>query len=281
MFKVPDAFEVNRSGPNGNADFVKLNELLLEIRNFMYKLGFLTYGRDSVLLHQIGVISGNQVLDSASRTIESIRYCCLNGNFADAYSLLRKYRDDIFYYIYMLVVGDKTDIMQFIELNDLSEDEKNVYDWARNQQSGVYIGAIFKGIAASSSASDAIKKYRLKDSFDKLASKLNNYVHSNGHSYYNFSYQRMNINSSIKKYCMEFEDAVTYITMSFLMVLILVRPGLIMAENYIDYLECGDTPPEDSQYWVASFVSEFVGKHKSVLDKRCDEYLRSITGMQI
>lgn len=281
MFKIPDEFEVNRSGPNKDADFVKLNEVLFEIRNFIYELGFLTFGRDNILIHQIGVINGNQILDSASRTVESIRYCCLNGNFADAYSLLRKYRDDIFYYIYMLVVGEKTDIMQFFELNNLSVDEKNIYDWAKNQQSDVYIGVVFKAIATLPRVNDVIKKYKLKDSFDKLATKLNNYAHSNGHSYYNFSYKRMDMNRTIKKNCDEFEKAVIYITMSFLMVLIVIRPGLIMAEDYIDYLDCGDNPPDGSQYWVAQFVSEFISKHKGSLDEKCDEYLRNVSGMQL
>ena len=76
-------------------------------------------------------------------------------------------------------------------------------------------------------------------------------------------------------------ETITYITMSFLMVLVLIRPGLIMSEDYIDYLDCGDTPPDGSQYWVASFVSEYVSRHKGILDEKFDEYLRSVTGMQI
>ena len=121
----------------------------------------------------------------------------------------------------------------------------------------------------------------MKDAFDALAIKLNNFVHSNGQSFYNFSYHRIDLHSDITKSCQEFGDAITYITMSFLMVLVLVRPGLIMSEDYIDYLDCGETPPDGSQYWVASFVSDFIKKHKGILDEKFDEYLRIITGMQI
>ena len=262
MLEIPDDFEINRSVIKENSSFQELNTLLEETRNFMYEMSFLAYGRDSIVLHKVGVISGNQILDSVSRTAESIRYCCLNANFADAYSLLRKYSDDVFYYIYMLTVGDKTDFMKYVELKDLGKDERNIYDWIRNQQNDVYIGTIFKAIA-SSSAGEAIKKYKLKDAFDKLALKLNNFVHSNGQLYYNFSYQRMDTHSNISKYCKEFGEAITYITMSFLMVLVLIRPGLIVSEDYIDYLDCGDTPPDGSQYWVASFVSEYVSTDKN------------------
>lgn len=280
MFERQDEFEMNRSVTEKNPYFQELNVLLEDIRNFMHEISYLSYGRDNIVLHKIGSISGNQILDSLSRTVESIRYCCMNANFADSYSLLRKYRDDAFYYIYILAVGDKTDLMQFIELEDFSKDERNIYDWIKNQQNDVYIGAIFKAIA-STSAGVAIKKYKLKESFDKLALKLNNFVHSNGQAYYNFSYHRMYMNSDIAKICKDFRNTITYITMSFLMVLVLIRPSLIMAEDYIDYLDCGDTPPAGSQYWVAPFVAEFIGRHKGILDEKLVEYLRKITGMQL
>ena len=71
-------------------------ETLTEIRDFLDKFGFLTFGRDISIIRVSRLINGNIVLDSATRTMESIRYCGMNGNFADAYSLLRKFRDDLF-----------------------------------------------------------------------------------------------------------------------------------------------------------------------------------------
>ena len=139
MLEIPDDFEINRSVIKENSSFQELNTLLEETRNFMYEMSFLAYGRDNIVLLKVGVISGNQILDSESRTAESIRYCCLNANFADAYSLLRKYRDDVFYYIYMLTVGDKTDFMKYVELKDLGKDESNIYDWIRNQQNSLFL----------------------------------------------------------------------------------------------------------------------------------------------
>ena len=130
MLEIPDDFEINRSVIKENSSFQELNTLLEETRNFMY---------ENIVLHKVGVISGNQILDSVSRTAESIRYCCLNANFADAYSLLRKYRDNVFYYIYMLTVGDKTDYMKYVELKDLGKDESNIYDWIRNQQNSLFL----------------------------------------------------------------------------------------------------------------------------------------------
>ena len=39
---------------------------------------------------------------SASKTLESISVCCHLGSFADANTLVRKYRDDIFLYLYII-----------------------------------------------------------------------------------------------------------------------------------------------------------------------------------
>ena len=54
-----------------------------------------------------------------------------------------------------------------------------------------------------------------------------------------------------------------------------------MSCDYMDSLEFGDIPPEGAQYWVAPFVSDFLSKHKNVLDEKCDNYLREKTSMQI
>ena len=35
-----------------------------------------------------------------------------------------------------------------------------------------------------------------------------------------------------------------------------LKDNYMMASDYIDYLDMGETPPENSQYWVAPFVQE-------------------------
>ena len=130
-------------------------------------------------------------------------------------------------------------------------------------------------------ARKAIKDFQLKNSFDKLADKLNNYVHSNGHLFYNESYERLVAKYKIEEKCKEFGEAAIFITISFLFLVVLINPLLIISYDYTGYLEAGDMPPDGSQYWVALFVSDFLNSHKNVLDDRCDIYLREKTGMQI
>lgn len=56
-----------------------------------------------LLFRQTGVVNGNLILDSATRTMESIRFCCMNANFADAYSLLRKWPEKSIKYMKSVV----------------------------------------------------------------------------------------------------------------------------------------------------------------------------------
>ena len=180
MFSSIDEFEKNRNAISKNQDFIDLDETLTELRDFLSELGYLAFGRDISVLRRIGPVNGNIILDSVTRTMESIRYCCLNANFADAYSLLRKYRDDLLYYLYLFAVADNSDFTQFVDVDQLNEDEKNIWDWVHNQQKDLHIGAVLKCIASHPATQSVVQKFRLKGSFDRLADKLNNYVHSNG-----------------------------------------------------------------------------------------------------
>lgn len=281
MFSSANEFEKNRYGVSGNQEFNRLNDTLTELRDFLSELEYLAFGRDMSVLRKTGVVNGNIILDSVTRTMESIRYCCMNANFADAYSLLRKYRDDLFYYVYLFTVADKSDFTQFADIDQLNEDEKNIWDWVHNQQKDLHIGSVLKCIALHPSARQAVQDFKLRDSFDELADKLNNYVHSNGHLFYNESFDRLIMKQNIQEKCDEFGKAAIFITIAFLFLVVLINPLLIRSYDYTDCLDFGETPPQDSQYWVAPFVSEFLNKHKNVLDEKCDSYLREKTGMQI
>ena len=74
------------------------------------------------------------------------------ANFADAYSLLRKYRDDLFYYVYFFTVADNSDLTQYVDVQQLNEDEMNIWDWVHNKQKDLRIGSVLKCIASHPSA---------------------------------------------------------------------------------------------------------------------------------
>lgn len=112
-----------------------------------------------------------------------------------------------------------------------------------------------------------------------MGKRLNNFVHGNGVEFYN-----RNINAykahELQDYLKILANDMKYITVTFLFLLILCSPLSVMSTDYIDYLDCGYTPPEDSQYWVAPFVEHFISNNINLIDENCYKYLEENTSMQ-
>ena len=68
-------------------------------------------------------------------------------------------------------------------------------------------------------------------------------------------------------------DNSNYMTVVFILLLILCSPLSIMAEDYVDCLDVNAVPPENSQYWIAPFVESFMKKNIALIDKNCFDYL--------
>ena len=141
------------------------------------------------------------------------------------------------------------------------------------------ISQVLKAIATALQLEDTVSKYHLKETFQKIGDYLNNYVHGNGFSHYNSNavfYTQIELTDELRT----LEYNARYMTVVFLLLLALCSPALVMAEDYIDYLDMKATPPENSQYWVAPFVDEFIKENLPLIDKNCLGYLRNNAMMQ-
>ncbi|MBC3797373.1 hypothetical protein [Acetobacterium tundrae] len=271
-------FRINQNTALNNNYIKDLINIISETQIFMVDLSYLSFGRDFTFIRFDKIIPTNLILDSTTRTLESIKKCCENTNFADAYTLLRKYRDDLFYYLYILTISKDINLLENSDKDSMNKHEKFILDWMEDKLSNLNSSEVLKAIGESEYLSSAIKKFNLQSAFKKMGDKLNNFVHSNGKSYYNEPLHRMG--EKVEKYSKEFTQELDYITVAFLFLLVLVMPLCVMSYDYVDYLDCGDTPREGSQYWVAPFVQEYLKKHKSLLDENCDLYLKEETGME-
>lgn len=263
-----------------NAEFVErdskyqqfINELR-KIEEFLRDFGFLTFGRDIVFGPSV-FFSLNNIITSLELTLGSVVVCCESACIADANTLLRKYRDDLFFYLYISVYNsldkhsEKAKVM-----------EAKITKWLNNDLADFQISQVLKAIAMAPQLRDAILKFNLKESFQKMGDALNNYVHSNGYTYYNHnanSYKEGELAVELRK----IGDKARYMTVVFLLLLIFCSPMSVMSEDYIDYLDLNISPPQNSQYWVAPFVEHFIRENISFIDTNCLEYLRENTMMQ-
>lgn len=248
-----------------------------EIEKLLIQFGFLSFGRDFVMAKS-KVVSLQRISTSLELTMGSIISCCESGCIADANALLRKYRDDIFFYLYIM----DYDSMYKLGVNSegLLDMEKQIDLWLKNNLRNLKINKVLKTIASSPSLTDAVNTYNLEASFDEMGRKLNNHVHSNGYWYYNQNANAYERGALASKMASIADDA-KYITVVFLFLLILCSPLSVMSEDYIDALECNKTPPEGSQYWVAPFIQEFIRENLSMIDENCIEYLKAHSNMEV
>lgn len=246
------------------------------VEKFLSDFGFLSFGRDYVLCGKY-TFSLQMVSTAFELTAGSIISCCESGCIADAYSLTRKYRDDLFFYLY-IVVYDSCNKLDG-KSQETDQMEANIERWINNNLDDLHIGTVLQAIGQSSRVRNAVQKYNLKSYFDTLNKRLNDYVHSNGLAFYN-----RNVNTyqgkTLQKQLQSLMTDMRSITITFLFLLTLCAPLSIMSTDYVDCLDYNITPPDGSQYWVAPFVTAFFKRNIDLIDGSCMKYLHDNTLME-
>lgn len=251
------------------------------------------------------------LIDSSTQTLRSIKLCCSIGSFSDANILIRKLRDDLVQYVYILNIitlrkpfieedlkGLKTDspenfadsIFKLRFNYNLTEDEKAVSAWFSNTVSDLATPMkrklefenYMKVLKQNQRIAQVLNDYHLQEYWEFLRKKLNDYVHNNGRQ---FSAQNnmKATHKSLGLYLQNVSVRASYISSFFVVVLLMVESSLISSTDYIDHMDCGIEPPEDSQYSVASFIQDFIDTKVSQLYPELKEYLRdnNTNGMKI
>ena len=77
-----------------------LIEQFRKLESFLDDFNFLIFGRDNIVCKN-HVFSLQRILNSAQATLGNVVECCKCFCLADAYTLLRKYRDDLFFCLYL------------------------------------------------------------------------------------------------------------------------------------------------------------------------------------
>lgn len=249
---------------------------LKKLESFLDDFNFLIFGRDNIVCKNY-VFSLQTILNSSQATLGNIIECCKCFCIADANTLLRKYRDDLFFCLYLVIYDVNVKLRISRNTNKM---EANIERWCKNDLSNLNISEVLLTIGTSDNLQKVICKYDLQKSFNKIGKYLNNYTHGNGHSFYNInacSFDEENIERQLD----DIISTAQYITTTFLFLLVLCSPQYIMSTDYIDYLESGQTPPVGSQYWVPQFIVEFLKSNIKMIDINCYEYLKENTCMAL
>lgn len=257
---------------------IKIQQQIKEmktIESFISDFGFLSDGRDYVLCDKWS-FSLQSIITSVELTAGNIIQCCENGCLADGNALLRKYRDDLFFYLYIAIFDSNQKLGNVKKSTEMGE---NISRWVQNGLNNLYINDVLRAIGTSPQLKEAVAIYKLQKSFDVIGERLNDFLHGNGIAYYNrniFTYKNDDCYIHIKRLANDMK----YITVTFLFLLILCSPLSVMATDYIDYLDYGETPPKGSQYWIAPFVERFILGNINLIDVNCYRYLKESTNME-
>ena len=242
---------------------------------------------------------------SVMNTLVSIDFCADREHFSDAFTLARKYRDDLMQYVYLLNVVsgirglsdeelnkyDITDVQSFMKMIE-AEITLLASGETKNKEQKAVEAWFYKELETDSHSKDRkdyfdTSKYKrhLENSNDKLKyimssyfeniwrtvdRKLNNYVHGNGVNYISVNYVR-NIESSTLRN--ELIGVMKNITSIFLSALAMVDATQMRSTDFLDALEFGEKPIEDSQYWVAPCIVEYMEKNFHKIDEGLLRYI--------
>jgi len=233
-------------------------------------------------------------ITASENTIKSIDFCCQRGYFADAFTLARKYRDDVIQYVFVAQVVENMqrlddeefkklygteltveNLIQAVELEmsmlaagtrksaaDLAV-ELWVYDMLEEEK---YFKERKQYFDTSKYLAQLVKdenikqlnEIYLKDIWTKTDRILNNYVHGNGRKYIMDNYSLYGNYQERKQKLIE---TVRNITSIFISILSVALPNKIQSSDYRDDMEFGITPREGCQYWVMPMIVEFMDEY--------------------
>lgn len=248
-----------------------------------------------------------ETLQSSISTLESVAFCLKELHISDAGVLIRKFRDDLIQYLFIIETMELTKGLTDKELNNYFDKGiegiiKGVEELNRIHRSGER--KIKRDKAVDSWYDNSLgnlcgKKYRheffdtskyicylrkntqietlFKDYIEQCwflsNRKLNNYVHSNGREYIFRNIPQYTRNEH-EIYINQITDLIVDITSMFLSIYILIDPACIQSSDFIDYMDAGMQPPEDSQYLVAGIATYFINKYVNKIHPELKLYLK-------
>jgi len=229
-----------------------------------------------------GVVDLDRVIfESLAETMDTISHALTKGRINDTYAMLRKYRDSITAHVYIILYL-KNSFSETISnpFHDFKVDfEKSKYivqkiqDWIeRNEKLPRYSDMIT--YILNEPFSDEYWALMNKDYYVDLGKRCNDQLHLNFYGSFfqnipNYIYDRTPLLERLSK-------DIEALFIWHLTYLLVFSGNLVMASDHVDYLECGQTPPEDSQYLVAPFALETyddtIRKKFPKLDKLIQEH---------
>ena len=271
-----------------NVELESLRDLLLALSDTQFSMPHGSVGEYGTYF-----ISGEAIF-ACGNTIKTIDYCCTQGFFGDAFTLARKYRDDLMQYLFVSYIisnikGQTEEEIQktygaewteesLIEAiakeihilqsgNRKSDMELAVESWIygklenenhREERRKYFDTSKYKKHLESQPCVEILMTKYLKNIWRETDRTLNNYVHANGLKYITSNYA---VGKEYEAQTDALIKTMRNITSIFLSILIIIDGRNVQSSDYLDALDFGCTPEEDCQYWVMPGVVEYMATY--------------------
>lgn len=188
------------------------------------------------------------VYSSMQGTVESIKTILLAGRINDAYALLRKYHDSAVINVYSnLYLRNNFSIENFVV--------EKIHNWLQGKEKLPEYRIMSQYIKTSEALKPINDLLYVDDRYKRLRARCNDHTH------YNF-YRNVMLNDNevyldnrgwwLERFAEDARD----IFILHLAYIFYLNDHYMMSSDYMDALECGMQPEENSQYWVAPFIQE-------------------------
>ena len=193
-------------------------------------------------------------------TLESIKTLLEIGRISDAYTLARKYFDDVLVDLYIDVIRkDRYDFVSFEYVDDVEK-------WLKSKHRIPSIKKILQTLKNSESTKDLYPYFGWDTYFHHNRIILDDCVHSNRYSLMILNCGDVYLHNR-EKHLQNILIILKSIITMHLAFIFYMNPQYLMASDYIDYLDEGATPPEGSDSWIATYAQKAFDRYIKSNDK--------------
>lgn len=221
---------------------------------------FLSFNSFSILPEGLPGIYPNidtYIFSSIKGTIDSVRLLLKNAHLNDAFSIARKYFDKILLNVYMTVYRQE---QRKKNPDALLLEVERVKKWMNDYFNIPQYSNTIKYFERSESYKELFAYFDFEKRYRKIRELLDSNMHMN-------SYQLMTTNDNQVynqhrvRYLNTLNICVCDLFRYHFASCLYLKTHYFVASTYVDYLDCGQTPPKGSENWVANITQEMFDKY--------------------
>lgn len=186
------------------------------------------------------------VFSSMGGTLQSINEILKLGRINDAFALLRKYFDSTIINVYTnLYLSDNFNYENLIV--------EKVNNWLHGKDKLPEYRVISQYIRSSEKLKPITDLLLIDDRYKTVRDRCNDHTHYNYFRNLMLNNSDVYLENRIKSLNIFSFDLETIFIQHFSYIFYL-NEHFMMSSDYMDYMEVGETPPKDCEYWVAPYV---------------------------